>query len=304
MMKNVNLTDLSNMVVESLNLILSENASQEAITSRRMIPKVRGGWNEKKIINYIKHNSSYRDTMTAIKEIAEFDNVNELRDHLFWHGSQHAQRCLTPSMAKSEKWAETYGGGGYGDRYYAISLTKRKKTASNFAMNSRPYIHPIILAKDAVVKDMEGKISDSYELNEIIVDLYDEGVDAIWIGGGEDELCVINPHSIVNVADAKQLYNFCYGQDGGNDSLENPSDEMLAKLLRMCKEYVEYRNANPRMVVPEKPNDRFKDLETYDYDKKLERYNKYLEDPSEIDNSNRMHNERQKEIIDALKFKQ
>lgn len=295
--------NLDRIVSRNIKQFLKENVTAEYINSRLSIPKVRGGWNTNKIIKYLKSNGSYYSTLTAIREIADFDNVDELESHLFWHGSQYLQTYLKPSITKSEKWAEQYGGGGYGDRYYAVSLTKRKKTASNFAMNARPIVHPVIVAKDAVIKDMEGKLQDAYDLEEIIVDLYTEGVDAVWIGGGEGELCVINPRCIINVSGASQFYNMCYNQGHNNDSLENPTKEQLETLLNLCKNYIEYLKENPKPNKPKEPNERFKDREWYKYDKMLDAYNKYKENPTEIDNAITTHNQKRDEIINALKFR-
>lgn len=168
-------------------------------SSKLMMPKVRGGWTKEKILKYLKsYSSDTVGTFTLTKYISEFDNWEQLKDHIYYHGTtNYIEKGLKPSITFSERFAERQGGGGYGMRYWGISLTKRKRTAENFSgMESYVTIYPVILKRDAKVIERTD-ISDSSEIEDIIVDLYDKGIDAVWIGGGEEELVVINPSCIL-----------------------------------------------------------------------------------------------------------
>jgi len=186
--------------------------------SRRSIPNVRGGWTKDKILRYLKqHPSDTTSTYTLVKYISEFDNWQQFKEHIYYHGTKnYIDDGLKPSIVFSERFAEGQGGGGYGERYWGISLTKRKRTAESFSGVSRSVtIYPVILKKDAKVihrTDLE----DSSEIEDIIIDLYEDGVDAVWIGGGEEELVVVNPYSILLYKNGSQTFNVFGGFKSNN----------------------------------------------------------------------------------------
>lgn len=239
-------SELYELIKNSVRNIIKE--SIYSINPRMSIPKVRKGWTEKKILNYLKNNSSYSGLYSSIRFIAEFDNVNEFRSHLFWHGSQFHQSKLKPSIALGRYWDENTGGGGYGERYWGVSITSNKRTASHFSMNSGVTIHPIILAKNAVVKNMP-QFTDSCEICEdVLIELYTEGVDAVSINN-EDEVVVINPRAICNCDVASEYFKY-YGLD--DNSIKEPTDEQLQAILDACKEYIEAYKTKPRK--PSRPS--------------------------------------------------
>jgi DNA polymerase III sliding clamp (beta) subunit (PCNA family)/GNAT superfamily N-acetyltransferase len=173
--------------------------SSKVSSSRIRIPNVRGGWTKEKIIKYFKERSSDKiSTYRLTKYISEFDNWQQFKDHIYYHGTQNfIGEGLKPSITMSERDAERNGGGGYGERYFGISLTKNKKTAETFSGMSRSVtIYPVILKRDAKVIERTD-LQDASEIEDIIVDLYEKGIDAVWIGGGEEELVVINPYSVL-----------------------------------------------------------------------------------------------------------
>ena len=188
---------------------------------RLMIPKVRGGWTKEKIKAYLKAHPSLSGQITAKKLIREFGSVEELKSHMFWHGARTSVlKGLKPSILFSEEEAGTRGSGGYGERYWAISITKSKRVAGTFAtaMEGKGVIHPVLLVKGANVIEMP-ELTDSADLDEHIVDLYERGVDAVWIGdkdAGEQELAVINPRAIVNLGQTEYYKGYKLG------SAENP----------------------------------------------------------------------------------
>lgn len=169
---------------------------------RSKIPNVKGGWTKDKIVKHLKNvGSDYKQT-TFNKEILKFDNPQELEQNLFYHGSGRSIGSLKPSITMTERQAEMFGGGGYGERYWGISLSKDRNMASAFTGQARSgEVAPVILKKGAKVKSMP-EIQDAVELEDHIVRLWDEGVDAVKIGDwksefSEQELVVLNPKAIV-----------------------------------------------------------------------------------------------------------
>lgn len=164
---------------------------------RDWIPNSRGELTQKKIISYLKGISSGRSTTWGIsKEIAKFDDAQDLFNHIYFHGTGGFSKGLSPSITFSDTKIQEVGGGGYGDKYWGISLSKNKRTSEHFSGESRSVsIYPIILDKNAKVVVMT-EIQDALDLEDHIIDLWKNNVDAVWIGGGEQELVVLNPRAI------------------------------------------------------------------------------------------------------------
>lgn len=221
---------------------------------RHAIPKVRGGWTKDKILRYLKAHPSMSGPEQAIRLIREFDSPEELKEHMFYHGTPYGtSKGLVPSMTFSERKAEEIGGGGYGERYWAISVTKDKKIASQFsAAHGQVSIYPIILAKNAVVKQMD--IEDSADLDEHIVDLYTEGVDAVWVGdhnSGEQELAVINPLAIVNIGTPDIYKVFQLGSPRNPISIAD--DAQVERIYDYAKQHPSLRERDygaPKIPLP------------------------------------------------------
>lgn len=217
---------------------------------RTTVPNVRGGWNERKIKDYLKHNSTRSGVYTAARAISEFDNVDELKDHMFYHGTVYGGEKLKPSITMSERDAERYGGGGYGERYWGISLTKSKKVASHFSgMSNNMKIYPVILLKGAKVIERPD-FEDAADLNDHIVELWNDGVDAVWIGKGkqgegEQELCVINPRAVVNIG-TPDFYNV-YQLGTKENPLRIADDAAIKKMYETAKEYASFPKPNKPM---------------------------------------------------------
>lgn len=271
MKKIIRLTesDLHNIVKKTLQEVLKHN-----INPRSSIPNVRGGWNEKKVLKYLKQVSSPYRLSSGIHFIAEFNNIEELKQHLFWHGSQFNQTNLKPSITFPKKWDENLGGGGYGDRYWGISITSDKFCATRFTMGRGVFVHPIILAKNAIVKTLPDA-SDAVDVDEsVIVKLYEEGIDAVKLGkSGEDELLVINPMAICNLSEASQYFEQ-YGLI--RDKVPYPSDEQLQELLDSCKDYLENKSPNQ----PRKPKRPMFDFMRKPYDGYASKHKLYTTDPT------------------------
>lgn len=246
-----------NIVTESAKKSMLTQALNEAVNDgynpRQTMPKVRGGWNKNKILRYLKSNSSLNGVTSAVKLIAEFDDIQELKSHIFWHGSQFSQTNLKPSITFPKNWDENLGGGGYGDRYWGISVTSNKRTATNFSLGRSVTVHPIVLAKDAKIirrEDLTDAVDLSGEDNEEIIKLYEQGVDAVYLGKegqGEAELLVINPKAICNVDCPSVYQHYNLGSDD-NPIAPQKTDEELQELLDFCKEW---RNSHTKQ--PSKP---------------------------------------------------
>ena len=177
---------------------------------RRTFPKVRGGWNEKKIIKQLKPMSSTRSDFLFQKEIALYDTPQEFMDNLFYHGSARGISDLKPSIVLKDMG---HFGGGYEEKYYGISLSTDRNKASDFtgASNSGN-VAPVLLKRDAKIKIMP-EIKDSNELTDIISELWDEGIDAVVIGdhskeSSEKEVVILNPKAaVVGKPEYFQVFN-------------------------------------------------------------------------------------------------
>ena len=229
----------------------SQDIDLKQYDPREDIPNVRGGWTKAKILKYLKDNGSLRGVGTATRMIAEFDSVEDFKSHMFYHGAKYGTSGrMKPSITMSDREVENVGGGGYGDKYWAISLSKSKKVAGNFATASgNGSIYPVLLVKNAKVIEMP-ELDDSADLEDHIEQLYADGVDAVWIGdkdSGEQELAVINPKAIVNIGTSEFYKAYKLG------SAENPinirSDEEIQKIFDYAKDFT---NKFPKTAPDEK----------------------------------------------------
>jgi DNA polymerase III sliding clamp (beta) subunit (PCNA family) len=96
----------------------------------------------------------------------------------------------------SELPEDAFRSGGYGRLQDSISFSMNPKIASRFTGTSNT--GGLLEAKinsDANIVKIDG-IEYAEELNDIIPKLLKDGVDAVYIGGGEEELVVINPKVI------------------------------------------------------------------------------------------------------------
>ena len=211
---------------------------------RSRVPAVRGGWNEKKILRYLKANPSLHGITMAARLISEFDTVEELKEHMFYHGTKNFVGSMQPSMVKSERWAQEHGGGGYGQRYWGISVSKSKKIASNFG-NPSPgvSIYPVVLAKGAKVVDRPDLV-DAADVEDHIVELWNDGVDAVRLSDwnsdtSEQELLVLNPRAICNIGTSDYYRYFQLGSE--ENPLDIKDDAHIARMLEAAKEYADYK---------------------------------------------------------------
>ena len=249
---------------------------------RSFVPKVRGGWTESKIIKYLKDNPTLSGISNAIKFIKEFDSPEELKEHMFYHGTAGGSNKLKPSITMSDREIERIGGGGYGQKYWSISVSKSKEIASRFApMSTSVRIYPIILAKNANVIEMP-ELSDSVELESHIIELWEKGVDAVWIGdknSGEQELSILNPRAVVNVGTPSVYKNFGLGSEKNPINIKN--DAQITEMFNFAQNYIPKTAKD--FGEPQKPSHFIRDEngevigDNTNYNSELEEYKKEYE---------------------------
>lgn len=215
---------------------------------RNYITPVRGEWTKEKIIKRLKESGgSLAGYSCAAELISEFDSPKELSEHMFYHGTYYGRGRLKPSMIMSDREVERIGGGGYGDKYWGISVSKSNEIASRFSgIHEGVFIYPIVLAKNANVKEMPD-LNDAADLDDCIIDLWKEGIDAVWIGDknrGEQELCVINPKAIVNIDSSDYYKAFMLGSE--KNPLRIIDKAGIEKLYADAKTFVKQKQVAPR----------------------------------------------------------
>lgn len=171
---------------------------------RFWIPKWRGQITQDKIKKYLKTDriGKTRSGNTDGRRILrKFKSPEELAANTFWHGTGGSVwKGIAPSITMSDREIERIGGGGYGEKYWGVSVSEDKNAASNFTGQSRfGNVYPVILLPGAKVKVMP-EIQDAAELEDHIVQLWEEGVDAVKIGDrtksdGEMETVIIHPRA-------------------------------------------------------------------------------------------------------------
>jgi len=215
---------------------------------RSGLTNVRGSWTKAKIIKElkeIKKNNSGYGKFGLLKGIASFENAQDLRDHLFYHGTgSGVSGALYPSITISEREAEQSGGGGYGQRYFAVSVSKSKRKAASFSGQSRSIsVYPVILNKEANVIDRPD-LQDSNELDDIIEELWNNKVDAVRLGDWNDnasemELAVINPNAIStwSGSDSRMVYGMKLAdfKEKTDEELEQIIDQAKSAIIKFAE---------------------------------------------------------------------
>jgi len=180
-------------------ILKNEKGSIELGSYRDWMVKVRGGWTKKKIESHLGRGSSEASEISFYREMLKYDTPEEFRSNLFFHGSGRYISRLKPSIVL--KNTEDFGGGS-GDKYYGISVSTDKDIASNFTGASRSgNVAPVLLKRGAIVETI-ADIFDATEIEDIIVDLWTKGIDAVVIGNhdfkhSEKEVVILNPRCIV-----------------------------------------------------------------------------------------------------------
>lgn len=227
---------------ETGNIYYQEDRIAES-SVRGWIPKVRGGWTKSKILKTLKGPKPRHSGVGVQKYVAEFNSPEELADNIFYHGTPGViSGGLRPSITMSDKEMES-AGGGYGEKYWAASVSKSKERSSWFTGQSRSgRIYPVILRKGAKIIDMP-EIQDTADIEGVIENLWNDGIDAVRIGdwskeGSEKELAIINPAAAFLYDKPKSFQVF------GKEKFPDLTKEEIESIY---KDSVEYREKVRRM---------------------------------------------------------
>lgn len=127
--------------------------------------KWRGELTKEKITSYIKGASWHNNDKTSFaRALKEYGSVDEVYDNIYYHGTAgYIHNSLKPSIILPK---DSYRGGGYGQEYYAICVSKSKNRASTFTgSEASGNVYTILLRNGAKVIEMP-EIQDSVELED------------------------------------------------------------------------------------------------------------------------------------------
>lgn len=204
-LKNLNqVIDVSQYLVKDVKFSLKDDEGYQYTNDnlRSGITKVRGGWTIDKITKELKGATNRSDSSKGRfnRAISQFESPEEFADHLFFHGTGgYIPKGLRPGAALPKS---AFRSGGYDEMYHTISLSKSKNTAANFTGDARSgSVYPVILKRGANVIERPD-IQDSVELEDELVELWEQGIDAVKIGNwdskfSEQEIAVLNPKALV-----------------------------------------------------------------------------------------------------------
>lgn len=126
----------------------------------------------------------------------------KLKSNTFYHGTSAENSVgIMKSGFKSggDLPEDAFRGGGYGKMQNSISFAETPKEASIFStLSKNGEIVEAKLKDGAKVVSIEG-VEDAIDLEDYITYLKKEKIDAVYIGGGEKELVVINPKAVTPV---------------------------------------------------------------------------------------------------------
>lgn len=219
---------MNDLFIKNLNdIFYIEDIRKNVNEMSVFTPKVRGTWNKKKILRYLKNMRSTKSEALFWKTVDSLSSFEEFKNSLYWHGSpSYISGGLKPSITFSKRWGDSSeGGGGYGLQYWVSSVSKSKRMASTFSGNSQSVlIYPVIIKPNSRIVDGNtiGDINDSDELEEYIEELWNKGIDALWIGGEEQELAIVNPNcAVIGDSSSHRVFGI---------SMKDPTDEELLQI--------------------------------------------------------------------------
>lgn len=129
-----------------------------------------------------------------------FKSKEHLQANIFYHGTKSNMveiEGLKPSIILGD---DVELGGGYGVKYYGISLSEDRAISAHFTSITDGAnvgtIFTVLLAPDAKVLHLPS-CDDSVEIEENIVEYWNHGIDAIKLAdNGEKELVILNPGAV------------------------------------------------------------------------------------------------------------
>ena len=217
-----------NTMKQAKNYIVWQEPKKWAENVRVWLDKPKWWWTESEIRNTLKNIEADKWTDAIYKAVNEYDDVDDFMAHAFYHGTAH-YFAGKPSITLSPSEAVRLWWGWYWERYYAISLSKSKKIASNFWSQEAWWwvsIYPVLLKKNAKVIELP-KTTDSIDLNDFITKLWDDWIDAVWIwdkNAWEQELAILNPKAIVNTQKSDYYKMFWLWTEKNPINIKNRSE--------------------------------------------------------------------------------
>ena len=219
---------------------LKEGILNEEDSTLWRFPNTRGELTIEKVERYLKDVSG---SNSFNKVVSEFESPEKLKEKLFWHGTSN---YIDKRLRAGFRIPEAQRGGGYGEIQHTVSLSKSKKVASNFSGTSRSVsIYPVVIREGAKIIDRPD-ISDAIELEDELLGLWKDKVDAVAIGDweseySEKELVVLNPRIMSNVGKAEhyQVYGL---------KVEEPTMEEITTMWEDAKKAIEEAKANRKKV--------------------------------------------------------
>ncbi len=154
---------------------------------------------QEQIINWFDKNITPLPEKPIGEQLAGKIKEIKLKSDTFYHGtSAENTREIMRSGFKSGKDLpeDVFRGGGYGKMQNSISFAETPKEASIFSkLTKNGEIIEVKLKPNSKVVSIDG-VEDAIELENYIEYLKKEKVDAVYIGGGEKELVVINTKAV------------------------------------------------------------------------------------------------------------
>lgn len=182
--------------LEYLGRILSEDNIKD-IQAGKMV-NFRGTLYE----DLVKVNIISKTPQTIEQQLTGKIKAVQLKSDTFYHGTsaENARGIMQLGFKKgSELPKDTFRGGGYGKIQSSISFTETPKDASRFSTLSKDgEIVEAKLKPNSKIVSIQG-VEDAVELEDYIAYLRKQKVDAVYIGGGEKELVVINPKMVTPI---------------------------------------------------------------------------------------------------------
>jgi len=176
----------------------------EQILSRDSIEDIKNGkmtnWRGDTYEDLARINIVSETPKTIAQQLEGKVSDIKLKSNTFYHGTsaENAQGIMSRGFKTGGSLPEsTFRGGGYGKMQNSISLAETPKEASIFSQLTRNgEIVEVKLKDNAKVVSIKG-VEDATDLEDYISYLKKEKIDAVYIGGGEKELVVINPKAVI-----------------------------------------------------------------------------------------------------------
>ncbi len=191
---------------EKLARIFNEEVAEEL----RKNPNAKN-WRGNKYSDLAKVNIVSFEPKTIAEKLKGKIKGYKLKNKYLYHGTagDSADAIIKQGFKTGKELQEdAYRGGGYGKIQDSVSFALTPKSASRFAeLTKDGKIIKAKLKKNAKIVKIEG-IEDAIDLEEYLPFLRKKGIDAVYIGGGEREIVVINPKIIETIGTVKKSQKF------------------------------------------------------------------------------------------------